>query len=166
MAARLPPDSFEFYYGLGPRRSYAAVAEHYGVAKQTVTRFALKQGWQRLVEERDQQVRRDAARKALESLEELNERHLKMLRAVQGKALEALKALPLSTAMDAVRAIEMSIRQERLIRGEPTEHAAVDARLAQPGPPAPSGQELRSFVRQLVEDAERDGLLGEGGEGE
>ena len=60
-------------------------------------------------------------KKYLESLEGMNLRHLKSLKIIQGKALEALRTMPLSTAMEAVRALDMAIRQERLIRGFTTE---------------------------------------------
>ena len=34
-------------------------------------------------------------------------------------------AMPLDTAMNAVRALDISVKHERLIRGEPTDRAAV-----------------------------------------
>ena len=34
--------------------------------------------------------------------------------------------MPLSSAMDAVRALDSSVKQERLVRGEPTDRAAVN----------------------------------------
>ena len=47
------------------------------------------------------------------------------MQVIQGKALQALRKLPLSSAMEAVRALDLSIRQERLIRGEPSDRTAV-----------------------------------------
>ena len=37
---KLPPDTFEFYYALGPGRSYRQVAEHFGVSKTAVANLA------------------------------------------------------------------------------------------------------------------------------
>ena len=79
-----------------------------------------------LVEERDRKVREVAEKKALETIEELNARHLKVLKAIQAKALEALRSLPMNSAMDAVRALDLAMKQERLIRGEPTDRTSVD----------------------------------------
>ena len=62
--------------------------------------------------------------KNFETLEGMNDRHLQTLRVVQRKALETLRTMPLSTAMEAVRALDMSIAKERLIRGEPTDRTA------------------------------------------
>jgi hypothetical protein len=61
----------------------------------------------------------------------MSERHLKMTQYVQARALEVIKAVPLNTAMNAVRALDMSMRQERLIRGEPTEvsHTSIEERI-------------------------------------
>ncbi len=55
----------------------------------------------------------------------MNERHLKTLRLIQRKALEALASMPLGTAMEAVRALDISIAKERLVRGEPSDRTGV-----------------------------------------
>ncbi len=125
MAGRLHPDSFEFYISLGPDRSYQAVADHHGVTKRAVTKRAAKERWQQRLAELEAKARRGAERKVLETLEEMNTRHIKSLRVIQGKALEALRSMPLATAMEAVRALDMAIRQERLVRGEPSDRTAI-----------------------------------------
>lgn len=125
MANRIPPDAFDYYVGLGPDRSYQSVADQFGVSKRAVTKLASRDGWQQKVADLERKAREGAEKKTLESLEGMNVRHLKSLMAVQGKALEALRAMPLSTAMEAVRALDMAIRQERLIRGEPSDRTAI-----------------------------------------
>ncbi|NQU49095.1 MAG: hypothetical protein HQ519_10645, partial [Planctomycetes bacterium] len=52
-----------------------------------------------------------------ESLTEMYSRHLKLLRIVQGKALETLKSLPMTSAWDAVKALDLTMRHESRIRG-------------------------------------------------
>lgn len=42
-----------------------------------------------------------------------------MYQLIQSKALEALKTVTLKTALDAVRALDISIKGERYVRGEP-----------------------------------------------
>ena len=64
--------------------------------------------------------------KLTETLEQMNERHIKMVKLIQKKALEALKTMPLNTAIEAVRSLDSAIKQERLIRGEPTDRAAIN----------------------------------------
>jgi hypothetical protein len=125
MAKKLPPDAFAFYVGLGPERGYQAVANHYQVSKQAVTRLAGREGWQKRLEAIDRQAQEKAEQRAAESLDVMNERHLKTLQVIQRKALEALKSMPLATAMEAVRALDMSIGKERLVRGEPSDRTAV-----------------------------------------
>ena len=125
MAAKIPPDAFEYYLGLGPGRSYEAVAEKYGVTKRAVTKLAAREKWQERILEIERKARRATEERAQESLEQMNERHLKSLRVIQGKALEALKAMPLNTAMEAVRALDLGIRQERVVRGEPSDRSAM-----------------------------------------
>jgi hypothetical protein len=125
MSGRIPPDALEYYLALGPDRSYQKVADHYGVSKRAVTKLAARERWQEKVVELERKARESAEKKALESLEGMNLRHLKSLKVVQGKALEALRSMPLTTAMEAVRALDMAIRQERLIRGEPSDRTAI-----------------------------------------
>lgn len=125
MSRRIPPDALEYYLALGPDRSYQKVADHYGVSKRAVTKLAARERWQEKIVELERKARESAEKKALESLEGMNLRHLKSLKVVQGKALEALRSMPLTTAMEAVRALDMAIRQERLIRGEPSDRTAI-----------------------------------------
>jgi len=122
---KLPPDAFSFYVGLGPERSYQAVAKHYGVSKQSVTKLAVREDWQKRIESIEHKAQQGVDQRATETLELMNERHLKTLQVIQRKALEALRASPIESAMDAVRALEIGIRQERLVRGEPSERTAV-----------------------------------------
>jgi hypothetical protein len=125
MASRLSSDAFEFYVSLGTDRSYEAVARKYGVSKRAVTKFASKEGWQRRIEEIERKARASADQKAAESLEQMKLRHLHSLGLVQSKALEVLRNTSLSSAMDAVRALDLAIKQERLIQGEPSERTAL-----------------------------------------
>jgi transposase-like protein len=122
---RIPPESFSYYVSLGPGRSYAKVAEHFGVHRRSLVRFAKKHDWQRrlMAAEAKAQQRGDDA--AVDALTEMSERHLKVCRAVQGKALEALRSMPLTSATAAVRALDMSLRNERLILGEPSERTSL-----------------------------------------
>lgn len=125
MARRLPDDAFGFYVGLGSARSYAAVADRYGVAKKTVTRAAVAQRWQERLADAEAKARENTQKRIVETLEDVNDRHLKMLRAVQTRALEALRTMPLRTAADAVRALHDSIKTERVVIGEPGDRTAV-----------------------------------------
>lgn len=118
MTRRLPVDAFDFYYALGPARSYQSVAAHFAVSKRTVTSLAVHEGWQQKVVDLERRARERSDTKIAETIEAMQTRHIKTLQAVLGRALEALRAMPLTSAMEAVRAIEMVLRQERLIRGD------------------------------------------------
>ena len=122
---KLPPDCFEHYFALGPGRSYEQVAEHYGVSKTTVANLAEREDWQGQVAKREETVRRRSEEKTMESLDDMRERHLKLLRLMQAKAIESLKSMSLDRAIDAVRTLDLTIRQERVVRGEPGDRTAV-----------------------------------------
>lgn len=125
MAGKLPTDAFDVYMSLGPARSYQAVADHFGVSKRAVTNRATKEHWQQRAGELEAKARQGAEQRLVETLEDMNTRHLRSLRVVQARAIEALRNHPLESAMDAVRALDISIRQERVIRGEPGERTSV-----------------------------------------
>ena len=99
------------------------MAERFRVTKQAVVKAATRERWQERLQHIESQARAKATEAAVESLADMAERHSKMLRAIQGKALETLRNMPLASAMDAVRALDLTIRQERLIRGEASERA-------------------------------------------
>jgi hypothetical protein len=122
---KLPAEAFDVYVGLGIGRSYQQVAQHYGVSKGTVTAMAKKDDWQRRLVRVEEKARSRADEKAVETLEQVNDRHLKIARALQGKALDALRSLPLEDAKDAIRALDLGVKQERVIMGEPNERSAV-----------------------------------------
>lgn len=126
MNRKIPPDAFTFYASLGPKRSYQAVAEHFSVSKRAVTGVADREKWQERLVEIEKKARDKTDEKVVETLEEMNVRHLKVLRFIQGKAIEALKSMPLESAMDAVRAFGLTLDKERTIRGEPSDHSQVD----------------------------------------
>jgi len=121
---KIPLDAFEQYVAMGTGRGYQALGNQFGVNKRSIVKLAAKEKWQeRLASiERQAQVKSDA--RAAETLEAMKTRHLKTLSAVLGRALEALKAMPLDNSMDAIRAIDMVLKQERLIRGADSEDAA------------------------------------------
>ncbi len=121
---RIPPEAFETYVRLGPGRSYRQVAHHYGVSKRAVTSFAAREKWPARLAKVEDEARAETDKRAVDALTEMNQRHLKIAKALQGKALEALRNMPLDTARDVIRAVDLGVRQERLILGEPTERQA------------------------------------------
>jgi len=125
MEKRLPLGAYEHYVALGAGRSYRAVAEHFGVSKQTVTARAVKENWQERITELEKESHDRSDEKFLETIDEANRLHFKAFRAVLVKGIEAIKQLPMATAMDGVRAIEIAFKNERILRGEPSEHQAV-----------------------------------------
>ncbi len=125
MTRKIPPDAFDIYVGLGPGRSYQLVARQFGVSKRAISKYATRHQWQSRLASIEAQVRSRADVALVDTVEEMNQRHLKTLKIVQGKALEALRGMPIDSAMSAIRALHGSIRQERIIQGEPADRAAV-----------------------------------------
>jgi hypothetical protein len=147
MARKLPVDAFDFYFALGPGRSYQAVATRYGTTKRAVTNLAVRERWQERAAELEQKARESAAKKTMETLEEVNLRHLKVLRTLEAKAIEGMRNLSIDTPADILRALDLALRQTRVILGEPSERTAI------------SVEEVikREYARWMVPEEEVDG---------
>ena len=125
MAKKIPPDAFDFYFGLGPQRSYQAVAEKYQVTKRAVTSLAKRENWQKRLLEVETKAREAGDKKKVESLQAAKEQHLQALRLVLGKGIEALHQMAIRTPRDAITAIGLAVREIRVELGEPSERTAV-----------------------------------------
>lgn len=117
MKRKLSSEAFSFYVSLGIARSYEAVATKFGVSKRAVVKHADRENWQARLAQIESEVRAKADKKSAETLEDMQDRHLKTLQVILRRALEALRSMSLNTASEAVKAIDMVLKHERLIRG-------------------------------------------------
>ena len=122
---KIPPDALTYYVSLGPGRSYQKVAKKYGVTKRAVTKLAAKERWQEKVEEIERSARESAQEKARSEIEATYEQHMRALRLVFAKGVEALKSMAIDTPADAMKAIQLAIREQRVALGEPTDRTAL-----------------------------------------
>ena len=124
MTTKPSGDAFTFYFSLGPGRSYADVAREFGISRRTVLRRAKAEDWKGRIDRIEAEARVRIDKKVVESIEEMSERHLKILRAIQGKALATLQRMELTDAMDAVRALDLTVKAERILRGDGSDQEA------------------------------------------
>jgi len=124
VTSKIPSDAFSVYVAMGPGRSYQAMADKYGVSKRSVTRHAATAEWAARLQKIEEESRVKTDKRAAQTLDDMNERHLRIAKSLQAKALSALKNLPLDTTRDVIRALDLGVKQERLVRGEPTERSA------------------------------------------
>jgi hypothetical protein len=112
---RIPDEAFEHYVGLGPQRSYAAVAHRFGVSKRGVTKRARREQWQRRLADLEARARAKADDRAVDDLSTVYTRQLRMLRSLQAKTLSAVQALPVTSSAEAARAMLAAMAAERAI---------------------------------------------------
>jgi hypothetical protein len=122
---RIPHDAFEFYFSLGPERSYEKVAARYGVTKRAVTKHAAHEDWQRRLEKVEAEARAKADQKKVEALDAAKELHMQALRLVLGKGIDALRNMRIDSAAGAIRAVGLAVREMRVELGEPSDRTAV-----------------------------------------
>ena len=121
MSRKIPDDAFDQYVSLGPKRSYQAIAERYGVSKRSVTKLAHREDWKGRLLRIERMAREKGDEHLAGTLEDMRLRHLKAIRALQGRAVAALRQYPLTSGMEASRALEAGIKLERLVAGEVNE---------------------------------------------
>ena len=119
MRRKLPPEAYAYYLSLGPSRSYASLAEHFGVNKRTVTARAEREQWQERLKDFERQFQMKAEEHARESIDAMTERHLKMVQVVERRLLEGMRSAPIGSGSQAVRALLATIATERSLRGAP-----------------------------------------------
>jgi hypothetical protein len=124
MANKLSLEAFEYYAGLGPARSYQAVADHFGVAKGTVFQRAKKEDWPERIRALEKDARQKSEKRAHDALEAVRERQLKQARFLQGQALSAMKELSPKDAVKMAAALAIGWKHELLLLGEPTDRSA------------------------------------------
>jgi hypothetical protein len=150
MSRKIPPDAFTYYFSLGEERSYKTLAKKYGCSERAVAKVASKEKWQNRLEDLEVKARAKSDQQILESLEQMNTRHIKTARMLQAKGIEALQGMQIDSVPDALKAVQVGLDKERLIRGEPSERTALDIM-----------RELKRDEEELLvevdEDAERDG---------
>ncbi|RMF71541.1 MAG: hypothetical protein D6744_17815, partial [Planctomycetota bacterium] len=66
----LPVDAFEYYVALGPKRSYQAVADHFGTSKRSVARRAASENWQTRLRELEVKARAQCEHRIVDDLAE------------------------------------------------------------------------------------------------
>lgn len=171
MATKLPSDAFERYLALGSSRSYRELADRLGVSKRAITSVARRERWTERIGAIELEAQKASDRKAVETLEVVNERHLRVYRSLQAKALEGLRSLNMSKASDIVRALEISVRGEREIRGIRSQgnevgvgvSVSVSTSERQQGPKPPEGAALVSWLREYARIIEEESAPGGAG---
>lgn len=149
MSGRIPNDAFDFYVGLGPTRSYQAVADRYGVSKRAVVKHATREKWAQRLSEVQREARAVSDKNLATELVDVHDRHKKMLRAMAGKALAGLKEFPLRSGMEAIRAAELVIKMERIVFGEATESGEESLEEI-------TKREIQTLLKRVDEDEDED----------
>lgn len=84
--------AFEYYLAIGAERSYAKVADQFGVSDTAVAGWASAFGWQNRISEREREVSTRVAEAAKTDAVKMVERQLKIVRAIQGKFVSNLQS--------------------------------------------------------------------------
>ena len=84
---KIPTDAFDFYFSIGPARSYQAVADRYDVSKRAVTNLAKREDWQRRLADIEAKARESSDKQKEQALEAAYERSEGAVRARLGLVL-------------------------------------------------------------------------------
>ena len=118
---KLPPDPKTYYTQNPDKPSQRKTAKLYGLGKTTIANRSIKEKW---VEKRDQfRSKADAKteEKAIETISDMNVRHYTALTKVEQQCEDTLDSCKFLTAGEALKGMDMSIKGQRTIKGEPTD---------------------------------------------
>ncbi len=106
----------------------AQIAERLGITRPgTILDWRKAEGWEQEREIIAKATEEKVAAAISETISEMNARHLKEYQLLQTKGIAALRRLDPRTAAEAQSMIDVGVRGERLVRGEPTEVREVRA---------------------------------------
>lgn len=111
-------EAFSVYRGMDEKRTFQSVADKLHKSCTLIRRWKEKWNWQERARAYDNELDREAYRKAVKDRKDMVERHIKIAMQMQGKALEALNNLSVEemTAKDIKEYIKMATELERLSR--------------------------------------------------
>jgi hypothetical protein len=136
--------AFEHYYGLGEQRSYERVAAEFSVAASTVKLWARSFGWQDRLRERDLEIARDVAGRAMSDEVTRRERSLQI---VHMALVQLAKAIAEGDLRMTLSDLDKLIRLEAFLSDEPeSRHELVVNDLRDR-----SDEELREMVRRELD---------------
>ena len=119
-------EAFSIYLGMGAERSLSAVAKQLSKSLPLIKRWSREKEWQERIRAYDNDVEKQARRKAVASRKDMVDRHIGIAMQLQKKALQALKDLSVEdmTPKDIKEYIKMATDLERLNRTLEEESAA------------------------------------------
>lgn len=119
-------EAFSIYLGMGAERSLSAVAKKLSKSLPLIKRWSREKEWQERIRAYDNDVERQARRKAVAARKDMVDRHIGIAMQLQKKALQALGSLSVEdmTPKDIKEYIKMATELERLNRTLEEEGAA------------------------------------------
>lgn len=117
MSAKLPETAFEAYVGMGDRRTYRAVAAHFGVSLRAVTKRAGRESWKKRLASIETRARAAMDSRLLGAEVARRERHFRELLKVQDRSLKAMHNFPIRSATEALDVLAKAINIEGAILG-------------------------------------------------
>lgn len=112
-------EAFEFYYGLGETRSYQKVADHYGISKTSVYKWAQEFNWNDRVTQRDIEISKKLEKKTNTTVINEKARYRTIIRTAISDFAKRLNDKEI--VVDSVLDLERLIKLDLLLMGEETE---------------------------------------------
>jgi len=146
--AKSHQEAFEYYASLGPERTYRQVAEKLGVSLPTVKRWAKTNKWLSRVDEREAQVARQVADRAVDSAAEDLGHKRKLVKAALIRLGQAIGQGKIKLVLSD---LDRMIRLDSMLQGHPD-----GMLIGASGAGAGSAEELRAYLEMtptcIIED--------------
>ena len=111
--------AFDYYYGLGDKRSYSQVAEKLHVSDTSIAKWSKAHDWGSRVEQRDIENARRIEKKTDDTIVNTKARYRKIIKALIAKAVDKIKKGELDP--ETIQDVERLAKLDLLLMGEATE---------------------------------------------
>mgnify|MGYP001460159255 CR=1 FL=1 len=91
---------------------------HWCGCKRTITARAVREKWQDRLARIQERAREKVEDRMADTIAEMHERHLRVLQVILGRGLETLQSMPLTSAWEAIKALDLAMRREAEIRSQ------------------------------------------------
>lgn len=116
-------EAFEYYLGLGEKRSITQVARHFTVSRPAVSKWSKEFKWQQRLKEREAKIAAKVEEKADKTIAERKARSLQIVEAVEERFVERFDKGEIDP--ESVKDLETATKLKLLLLGEPTERGEV-----------------------------------------
>ena len=109
--------------------NWSAIAKAVSVSKSdTISRWAEEENWEKYRNKLQEQLRNDIKGDVIDGMAQMDVRHARLYRIIQAIGIDRLEAMVAPKEIgikDAIKGVDVGVKGERLVRGQPIERMEI-----------------------------------------